>query len=45
MADDLHFKAQCLLEAGIWVRKDGEGLGNEIIMIMKVTSIVHGRCG
>lgn len=35
MAVDLHFKAQYLLDVGFRVRKDGESLENEIIMILK----------
>lgn len=45
MAVDLHFKAPYLLDVGFGVRKDGESWKSEIIMIVKVTSIVHGRCG
>lgn len=41
-ANNLH---SCPLRVGFGLRKNGEYLGNEIMMILKVASIVHGISG
>lgn len=42
MPENLHI---CLLGVGVGVRKNCESLRNEIIMVLKVVSIVHGIFG
>lgn len=42
MPENLH---SCLLGVGLGLRKNGECLGNEVIMVLKAASIVHGILG
>lgn len=42
MPENLH---SCLLGVGLGLRKNDESLGNEVFMVLKVASIVHGILG